>query len=96
MLHAHRRFLNKQKNIEKYIQNPIYEDIEELSSDDIKAEKVLLGFRCKFGVPLELFNEDEFKRANDLILEKKLELKENRVFNNNYLLADELALYILD
>lgn len=85
-----------EKSIEKYIKNPLLVEKEELSKEDIKAEKVLLGFRCKFGVPLELLNEKELKKANDLILEKKLELKENRVFNNNYLLADELALYILD
>ena len=85
-----------EKNIEKYIENPLLVEKEELSLEDIKAEKVLLGFRCKFGVPLEHLNENELKRANDLILERKLELKENRVFNNNYLLADELALYILD
>ncbi|QEZ89172.1 oxygen-independent coproporphyrinogen III oxidase [Aliarcobacter cibarius] len=85
-----------EKNIEKYIENPLSVEKEELSLEDIKAEKVLLGFRCKFGVEIELLNKNELKRAEDLITEKKLELKDNRIFNNNYLLADELALYILD
>ncbi|QKF73309.1 oxygen-independent coproporphyrinogen III oxidase [Aliarcobacter faecis] len=85
-----------QKNIEKYIENPLLVEKEELSSEDIKAEKVLLGFRCKFGVDLKLLNENELKKADDLLFEKKLELKEDRLININYLLADELALYILD
>ena len=86
----------KQKNIEKYIQNPIYEDIEELSSDDIRAEKVLLGFRCKFGVDLNILSSKELKKVDDLVVENRVCIKENRVYNNNFLLADEIALYILD
>ncbi len=85
-----------EKNIEKYIQNPLFVEKEELGCEDIKAEKVLLGFRCKFGVELELLNQNELKKVDDLVLEKKLEKKENKVINKNYLLADELALYILD
>lgn len=85
-----------EKSIEKYIQNPLLVEKEKLSEEDIKAEKVLLGFRCKFGVALELLNEKEQKRANDLILDKKLDLKDGKLINNNYLLADEIALYILD
>ena len=90
------RRMYKQKNIEKYIQNPIYEDIEELSSDDIKAEKVLLGFRCKFGVDLNILSSKELKKVDDLVVENRVCIKENRVYNNNFLLADEIALYILD
>ncbi|WP_198304488.1 radical SAM family heme chaperone HemW [Arcobacter vandammei] len=85
-----------EKNIEKYIENPLLVEKEELSCEDIKAEKVLLGFRCKFGVELELLNQNELKKVDDLVFEKKLEKKENKVINKNYLLADELALYILD
>ncbi|MCT7482988.1 radical SAM family heme chaperone HemW [Aliarcobacter cryaerophilus] len=90
------RRMYKQKNIEKYIQNPVYEDIEELSSDDIKAEKVLLGFRCKFGVDLNILSSKELKKVDDLVVENRVCIKENRVYNNNFLLADEIALYILD
>ena len=90
------RRMYKQKNIEKYIQNPIYEDIEELSSDDIKAEKVLLGFRCKFGVDLNILSSKELKKVDDLVVENRVCIKENMVYNNNFLLADEIALYILD
>ncbi len=86
----------KQKNIEKYIQNPKYEDIEELSIDDIKAEKILLGFRCKFGVDLNILSSKELKKVDDLVVENRVCIKENRVYNNNFLLADEIALYILD
>ncbi len=86
----------KQKSIEKYIQNPSYVDIEELSCDDIKAEKVLLGFRCKFGVDLNILSSNELKRIDDLIVENRVYIKKGRVYNDNFLLADEIALYILD
>lgn len=84
------------KNIEKYIENPFYVDIENISENDIKVEKVLLGFRCLNGVDLALFNENEKEKIEDLIKGDKVYIKDDKVFNKNFLLADELALYILD
>ena len=84
-----------QKDIEKYIENPLNIEIEELNDDDIKTEKVLLGFRCSVGVNKDIFNENEYSRVDELIKHKKLYIKDNVVYNKNFLLADELALYIL-
>ena len=88
--------MTPQEFINIVVQNPKYEDIEELSIDDIKAEKVLLGFRCKFGVDLNILSSKELKKVDDLVVENRVCIKENRVYNNNFLLADEIALYILD
>jgi len=84
------------KDIENFINNPLFAQTEELSQEDIKTEKILLGFRCNLGVKLDLFNLDEKKRIEDLIKEDKVTIKNDTMYNNNLLLADELALYILE
>ncbi len=84
-----------QKDVLKYIQNPLkYEEIEVLSQEDIIIEKVLLGFRSVVGVDIDILNEKQKKKLCDLLDEKKLIQKENRVYSNNFMLADELALYL--
>ncbi len=91
-----KRFYTK-KGLEEYIQNPIeYEDIEELNEEDIIVEKVLLGLRCKNGFDSTIINKIQNTKVDELVSLKKLTKKENKIYNNNYLLADELALYILE
>lgn len=89
------------KSLEDYISNPLEVEFEKLSNQDIKEEKILLGLRCKSGFNIDLLSNDELKRANYLIEEKKLFLYEDnkggrKIVNKNFLLADELVLYILD
>ncbi|RXJ87610.1 radical SAM family heme chaperone HemW [Arcobacter sp. CECT 8985] len=84
------------KSIEEYIKTPTKYEIEELSQEDIKVEKILLGFRCNNGVDLSIFNNNELKKVNELIKDRKLNKLNNKVFNPNFLLADELALYIIE
>jgi len=83
------------KDIEKYIENPHNIELEDIDNEDIKTEKILLGFRCSCGVEIELFTQEEMKKIEDLCTHKKLKIIDNRVYNENFLLADELALYIL-
>jgi oxygen-independent coproporphyrinogen-3 oxidase len=84
------------KSIEEYINNPLFFDVEKIDLDDVKTEKILLGFRSLNGVEISLFNEEEMKKIDDLIQYNKIYIENNRVFNKNFLLSDELALYILD
>lgn len=84
------------KSIEEYIKNPLINEKEDISLDDIKTEKILLGFRSLNGVELSLFDEKEKKKVDDLIEYEKLYMENEKVFNKNFLLSDELALYILD
>lgn len=84
------------KSIEEYIKNPTSYEEEMLSDEDIKVEKVLLGFRCSNGIDLEIFDEIQLEKINELVEHKKLRIELNRVYNNNFLLADELSLYILE
>ncbi len=84
------------KSIEEYIKNPLVFEVEEIDLDDVKTEKILLGFRSLNGVEISLFNEEEMKKIDDLIQYDKVYIEQNRVYNKNFLLSDELALYILD
>ena len=83
------------KSIEEYINNPFNIEFENITFEDIKTEKILLGFRCKNGVEITLFNEEQLEKINTLIEYDKIYKKDKRIFNKNFLLADELALYIL-
>ena len=93
-------YTNKQryypiKSIEEYIKNPFNMEFEDISDEDVKTEKILLGFRCSNGVDLSLFNENDLKKIDDLLEYDKVSVKNNRIYNKNFLLSDELALYIL-
>jgi len=82
-------------DIENYIKNPLDIRVEKLSEDDLKTEKVLLGLRSNVGVDLSILSEAELKQVDFLIEDKKAIQKKNRIFNSDYLLSDEIALFIL-
>jgi len=81
-------------NLEAYINNPLNIHVEELSPEDIKIEKIFLGLRSCVGVKKELLEKEELMQAEILLQEHKLILKDDTFYNNNYLLADEIALFL--
>jgi len=81
-------------NIEKYIQNPLDIEIERLSEDDQRIEKIFLGLRSCVGIKQSTLNANELKQAQLLLKEQKLSFKDKHFYNNNYLLADEIALFL--
>lgn len=85
-----------QIKIEEYINNPLNIDTEILSQLDIKREKVLLGLRSRVGIDLSILNKNEIARVKILQNENKICINNNTVYNINFSIADELALYILD
>ena len=80
--------------IEEYIQNPLSIREEILEDEDKKIEQLFLGFRSCVGVSKDLLNTNELKQAELLVEEDKLTFKENTFYNSEYLLADEIALFI--
>jgi oxygen-independent coproporphyrinogen-3 oxidase len=83
-------------DIESYIKNPLNIRVEELSENDMRIEKIFLGLRSCIGVKKSLLTPQEQLRATLLADEKKLLFKEEVFYNLDYLLADEIALYISD
>ena len=82
------------KDIQQYINNPLHVDYENLSVSEQKDEKILLGLRSIVGVQTSLFTQHEMNRVSILIQEDKIFQKNDRIYNKNYLLSDELALFI--
>jgi oxygen-independent coproporphyrinogen-3 oxidase len=83
------------KDVQAYINEPlIYEEVEILDSDDIKFERIFLGLRSLAGVPLALFDEEQKKKITLLVSERKVTIQNELLFNNDFLLSDEIALFL--
>jgi oxygen-independent coproporphyrinogen-3 oxidase len=80
--------------IEEYIKNPMNIRVETLDEEDKKIEQIFLGLRSCIGVDKKLLNANELKQSEILIQENKLTLKNDTLYNLDYLLADEIALFI--
>ena len=85
-----------QRDIEAYIKNPLKGNEEQLSDSDMRIEKIFLGFRSCVGVAAYLLNDEEKIKASILLQENKLLLQDGIFYNPDYLLADELALFLSD
>ncbi len=81
-------------DIEGYIQNPLDIHVEDLSEDDLKVEKLFLGLRSCVGIDISTLSSTELEKTNLLLSENKLILLNNRAYNPNFLLSDEIALFI--
>ena len=90
---GHTRFY-PQSDIEKYIKDPLFIEEENLHVEDQRLEKIFLGLRSCIGINKEVLNKEETKRASLLVDEKKLEDNNNILYNPDYLLADEIALFL--
>jgi len=84
-----------QKDIDRYISNPLNIDEEIVTSDDLLTEKIFLGLRSHIGIQMSLLSDDMRKRADFLVEKSKLILNGTIYQNPNLFLADEIALYLL-
>ena len=80
--------------VEDYVKNPLNIKTETLSDEDKKIEQIFLGLRSCTGIKKGILNKDELKKAELLVDEKKLIYKDDTFYNLDYLLADEIALFI--
>ncbi len=81
-------------DLKSYIENPLFKSYEELSDEEIKEEKIFLGLRSCVGVDETILDKKMAQRAKLLLKEGKLLYGEDRYFNEDYLLSDEIALFI--
>jgi len=80
--------------VEKYIENPTKIREEILDTQDKRIEQIFLGFRSCVGVNSKILTQDELKRAQILVDENKISLIDETFYNDDYLLADEITLFI--
>ena len=80
--------------IEDYINNPLNIKTETLNGDDIRMEKIFLGFRSTIGVDKTILNKNEIQKAKILVDEGKITIKNDTFYNQDYLLADEITLFL--
>ncbi len=90
----HNKRFYPSSDIEIYIKNPLHREIEILSDEDIKIEKIFLGLRSIVGFQADILNHKELQKCEILTKEKKISYKNGTFYNDNYLLADEIALFI--
>lgn len=82
------------KDINSYIKNPIYQEVELLTNDDIKLEKIFMGLRSIVGIKKDILSEKELQNIKILVKENLLKSDGEKFYCNNFLLADEIALFI--
>lgn len=83
---------NAPRDLMAYIKNPNFRNIELLNKTQKDFERVFLGLRCILGVAK---NAIKNKKNLSILLENaKLRQNKTRVYNDNFLLADELAEFL--
>ena len=81
-------------NLQNYLKNPKFRKIENLSPSQIKTEKIFLGLRSIVGVELKIFDESQLEKIKILKKSNKIYIKNGKIFNKNFLIADEISLYL--
>ena len=81
-------------SIDAYITQPTHREREILSPSELVREHIFLGLRSIVGVEAGRLNEAQKKRAKLLVENEKLLFKEGKFYNPNFLLSDEIALFI--
>ena len=81
-------------SIDAYITQPTHREREILSPSELAREHIFLGLRSIVGVEAGRLNEAQKKRANLLVENEKLLFKNGKFYNPNFLLSDEIALFI--
>jgi len=81
-------------SLDAYIANPLHKTIETLSDEDIVFEKIFLGLRSKVGIDRATLTPAMQQKADFLVDENKLAFENGIYYNLDYLLSDEIALYI--
>lgn len=78
-------------NLEQYIANPLQRKEEVLSQNDLNFESIFMGFRSEIGVEKSLLNKAKLK----YVIESNLCYEyDNRIYANDFFLADSIALYL--
>lgn len=82
-------------NLSQYIKNPISKQTEFLSKDELQTERIFLGARSIVGIDALDLTPLQLQKAEILRKARKLNFKNGRYQVKNFLLADEISLFII-
>jgi oxygen-independent coproporphyrinogen-3 oxidase len=82
------------KKFARYINDPFYKKIETIDQETFRAERLMLGARCKIGFDRFLLNLREQQKAEVLLKEGLLAMRGDRYYNTDFRLADEIWLFL--
>ncbi len=82
-------------DIEQYIVDPLRIAEEPITPEELRTERIFLGLRSCVGIDGSLFEEDERTKLEHLLSEGMLRFEDERYYNTDYFLADEIALYLM-
>ncbi|MCR4942161.1 MAG: radical SAM family heme chaperone HemW [Campylobacter sp.] len=82
------------EDIKLYLKQTTKKRREFLSKEDLHTEMLFLGARSCVGIPQNELNLKEYKNAEILRQNGKLRLENGRYILNNFLIADEIVLFI--
>ena len=80
---------------ELYIEEPLFKEYETLTEEQMLQERILLGLRSCAGIEKGRLEGAAAERAKLLVREGKLICGEGRYLNPDFLLSDEIALFII-
>jgi oxygen-independent coproporphyrinogen-3 oxidase len=81
--------------LEAYIKKPDFKRTEKLGQEEMLEERIFLGLRSVVGIDEATLPTPMLQRAQLLVKEGKLRYKGGRYHNPDFLLSDEIALFIL-
>ena len=82
-------------NLKDYIAAPSKRETERLTDEDMCLERVFLGLRSRLGVDISNLKSAETSEKIEILRRAgKIEVKNGRIYNKNFLLADEIALFL--
>ncbi|CUU69133.1 coproporphyrinogen III oxidase [Campylobacter hyointestinalis subsp. hyointestinalis] len=88
-----RRFYSP-SDLDEYIANPLQKKVEILSKKDMLEEHIFLGLRSCVGIKLSNLDKEKIEKVELLEKENKIYIKNGRAFNTNFLIADEISLFL--
>lgn len=91
--YGNKRFYTHKK-LQDYLQEPNFRHKELLSEADLLLEHLFLGLRSCVGIDEQKLSLSQRQKALFLVKKKKLLYKNKRFYNTNFMLSDEVALFL--
>ena len=82
------------KDVASYIRNPLFKSYELIDEKKKRLERLFLGLRSIVGVDMSILTKKQIEASYTLEREGKVTIKDGKIYNNDFLLSDEIALYL--